>query len=68
VNESWPTAIRLAAVDFETPQILAAERTEPPGMAIVAGAFLGRRLTRFSLVALDRYIASNTVPAIGEHR
>ena len=26
------------------------------------------RLTRFSQVALDRYIASNTVPAIGEHR
>lgn len=26
------------------------------------------RLTRFSLVALDRYIASNTVPAVGDAR
>ena len=26
------------------------------------------RLTRFSEAALDRYIASNTVPAIGESR
>jgi hypothetical protein len=36
-----PNVIQRAAVDFDTPQTRAALRTEPPGMAIVAGAFLG---------------------------
>jgi hypothetical protein len=34
--------IHRAAVDFDTPQTRAASRTEPPGMTIMAGAFLGR--------------------------
>jgi hypothetical protein len=34
-----PSAIHRAAVDFDTPQRRAASRTDPPGIAIVVGAF-----------------------------
>jgi len=36
-----PVAIQRAAVDFDTPQVRAAVRTLPPGMAIVVGTFRG---------------------------
>src|SRR6185436_2087196 len=35
-------AIRLAAVDFDTPQILAAARTEPPGTTALTACNRGR--------------------------
>jgi hypothetical protein len=55
---TWPPLIHRAAVDFDTPQIRAASRTEPPGTAIVEGSLRGvyYRCTGFHGACGNTYI------------